>query len=585
MIHNQNSLAGLLTAQSENLTSKTLYMEKVNGEYKSYTYSEIQNDVNNLAKSFIKFGLKQYDKVAILSANCVNWAVTDYAALSIGLIDVPVYPTLLSNTIEFILENSESKLVFVQDAVQLAKVLEIDLTKMQIEKIIVMNDEHSSDSDMVINFSDFLDLGKEIDQEEINKCLAKTTRDDVATIIYTSGTTGMPKGVMLTHGNILSNVEGAVAVVPNSDDHVFLSFLPLSHIFERMFGHYMAMKFGATIAYAEGMETVAANMGEIRPTVMASVPRLYEKIYAKVIDSVEQGSPLKQKIFYWAVGVGKEVANNYTSVGKKPSGFLEFKYSLANKLVFKKLQDRVGGRLQYFVSGGGALMAEIAEFFTSAGLLILEGYGLTETSPVITVNRPEHFKFGFVGPTIPGVEMKIAEDGEIMTRGPHVMKGYYKNEKATKEVMTDDGWFLTGDIGYIDNDGFLKITDRKKNIIVTSGGKNIAPLPIEGALVMSKYIEQSLMIGDARNFCSVILTPCEESLAQYAKSNDISYSNLTELVNHEKIQSLVMSEIEKVNEKLARYETIKKFILVDRLFTIESGEMTPKLSIKKKNCS
>ena len=579
----ENSLARLLFDQVEKNSNKVLYMEKVDGNYKSFTRSEIHSTVLKLAKSFIQCGLQPKDKVAILSTNCVKWAITDFGCLSAGLIDVPIYPTLLSNTIEFILKNSETKFVFVQNSIQLKKVLEIDLSQTSVEKIVVMNDDTSGfEHEYLTTFTAFLDLGVSISDKYVHARLDATNNDDVATLIYTSGTTGMPKGVMLSHKNILSNVHAAATVVPKSEDHVFLSFLPLSHIFERMFGHYMAMFFGATVAYAESIETVAQNMGEIRPTVMASVPRLYEKIYAKVLDSVEQGSPLKQKIFFWALKVGKEVVNKYTSVGKKPSGLLAFKLGIANKLVFNKLKDRVGGRLEYFVSGGGALMAEIAEFFTSAGLLILEGYGLTETSPVITVNRPNHFKFGFVGQAIPGVEIKIQDDGEILTRGPHVMKGYFKNEEATNEVMTEDGWFKTGDIGYLDNDGFLKITDRKKNIIVTSGGKNIAPLPIEAALVRSKYIEQSLMIGDKRKFCAAILTPSEEALEQFAKAEGINYSSLTELVSHEKVKKLIDSEVEKVNDGLARYESIKKYILLDRVFTIESGEMTPKLSIKKK---
>jgi long-chain acyl-CoA synthetase len=362
---------------------------------------------------------------------------------------------------------------------------------------------------------------------------------------------------------------------------VFLSFLPLCHVFERMAGHYLACYSASTIAYAESIDTVAQNMGEVKPTVMTSVPRLYEKIYARVLESVESGSALKRKIFYWAIGVGREYVG--CIMNKKPVGAaLQLKRNLAFKLVFSKLADRVGGRLRFFVSGGAPLAKEIGEFFGAAGLMIYEGYGLTETSPVIAVNKEDNFRFGTVGQVIPGIEVKIADDGEILTRGPHVMLGYFNKDNETREVIDDEKWFHTGDIGFIDSDGFLTITDRKKNIIVTSGGKNIAPQPIENQLVTCKFIEQAMIIGDKKRFCSAVIVPAFETLEKWARENNIPYDNRRQLISLPVVRQLFKSDIDNVNNSLASYETIKDFVLADAPFSIETGELTPSLKIKRK---
>ncbi len=347
-----------------------------------------------------------------------------------------------------------------------------------------------------------------------------------------------------------------------------------------MAGHFLAISAGATIAYAESVETVAENLGEVKPTLMTSVPRLFEKIYARVIENAEAGSPLKRKIFWWAINTGEKYVDAKFK-GKIP-GFLNFKYNLATKLVFSKLHHRVGGNLRFFVSGGAPLPQEIAEFFYKAGILILEGYGLTETSPVIAVNREEKFKFGSVGPAVPGVEVKIAEDGEALTRGPHVMKGYYKNPEATTETIDKDGWLHTGDIGLLDEEGFLYITDRKKNIIVTSGGKNVTPATIENLLVTSPYIEQVMVVGDKRNYLTALIVPNFDALKKYADENGIRYSDIKELLINEKIYEDVDAEIQNLTKDLARFEQIKQFTLMSKEFTIEDGELTPTLKIKRK---
>ncbi len=432
-------------------------------------------------------------------------------------------------------------------------------------------------------FNETSDLGSQFlekNPDYVTKAMQNVDRSDWATIIYTSGTTGEPKGAVLTHGNFLSNIEDVISVIDLYSEDTYLSFLPLSHVFERMAGHFLSNHQGAAVAYAESIDTVAENMLEIRPTVMVSVPRLYEKIYARIIENVEMGSPVKRKIFYWSIGVGRKYVHHIMK--KQPIPFaLNARFKIAKKLVFDKLSERVGGRLRFFVSGGAPLSAEIAEFFASAGLIILEGYGLTETSPVISVNLLDNFKFGTVGPPLPSVEVKIAEDGEILTRGPHVMVGYFKKEEATKEVIDEEGWFHTGDIGLIDEDGFLKITDRKKNIIVTSGGKNIAPQPIENALTTTQYIEQAVVIGDKRKYCTAIIVPALEAVKNWAAEQGKTVNTYEDVLKLEGLRELIRQEIDKVNANLARYETIKNFIFAREPFSIDSGELTPSLKVKR----
>ncbi|MCK4754890.1 MAG: long-chain fatty acid--CoA ligase, partial [Calditrichia bacterium] len=360
-----------------------------------------------------------------------------------------------------------------------------------------------------------------------------------------------------------------------------LSFLPLSHILERTAGHYFSCYSAAMVAYAESIDAVAANMQEIKPTLMISVPRLYEKMYSRILEAVESGSPLKRKIFHWSVNVGRKYMKLIKEKDAVPIS-LKIKKGIASKLVFSKLKERVGGRLRYFISGGAPLSAEIGEFFNAAGLIILEGYGLTETSPGISFNRPESYKFGTVGMPLPGYEVKIAEDGEILTRGDHVMLGYLNKEEETKEVIDNEGWFYTGDIGFIDDEGYLTITDRKKNIIVTSGGKNIAPQPIENKLVTGKYIELAVVIGDNRKFCSAVIVPDREAAINWAQNANIDYDDIKTLINHPKFNAVLQNEIDLLTEDFSSFERIQKFILVSEPFSIESGELTPSLKVKRK---
>jgi long-chain acyl-CoA synthetase len=432
-----------------------------------------------------------------------------------------------------------------------------------------------------LTFADVQKRGEKLaeDQPDLFEELAlKVKPEDVASIIYTSGTTGVPKGVMLKHSNFVSNVHAVLKIIEFTHKDTVLSFLPLSHVLERMVTFAYLSK-GCSIAYAESIETVAENLLEVRPHIMVSVPRVFEKIYAKVMDNVLASSSLKRKIFFWAVKIGREYGKNKL-LNQPVSGSLQFKKKIAHKLVFSKIIEKTGGRVRFFVSGGAPLSKDIAEFFYAMGLIILEGYGLTETSPVIAVNTLEDIKFGSVGKLMPGVEVKIAEDGEILTKGPHVMKGYYKMEAETQEVIKD-GWFYTEDVGYLDDEGFLTITDRKKDLIVTAGGKNVAPQPIENILKTNPYISSAVVIGDKRKFISALIVPNFEKLEEYANANNISYSDYSDLVKNDMVVNFIESEINRATPGLASYEKVKKVALLDREFEIEKGEITPTLKVKR----
>lgn len=561
---------------------KTSLMKKVEGEFKGFSYQEFGERVKNFALGLASLGVTQGDRIALISENRPEWAISDFAILSIGATNVPIYPTITAQQIEYILKDSGSRLVIVSTPDLLEKVLQIFDNLPALQKVICMDDTESQ-QEYILKFDHVSKMGKEFEKnhpDHFDSAIKKVMPDDLCGIIYTSGTTGAPKGVMLTHNNLLSNVKAARSVIRIDETDSLLSFLPLCHSFERMAGHFLAVSAGATIAYAESVETVADNLGEVKPTLMTSVPRLFEKIYGRVIENANAGSPIKKKIFWWAVNTGdKYVAAKYKG---KISGGLKFKYNLATKLVFSKLHQRVGGNLRFFVSGGAPLPKEIAEFFYKAGILILEGYGLTETSPVITVNREEQFKFGSVGPALPDVEVKIANDGEVLTRGPHVMKGYYKNPEATAESIDKEGWLHTGDIGILDENGMLYITDRKKNIIVTSGGKNVTPATIENLLITSPFIEQTMVIGDKRNYLTALIVPSFPALKKFADENGISYSDVNDLLTNEKVYQAVDADVQNLTKDLARFEQIKRFTLMPKEFSIADDELTPTLKVKRK---
>ena len=578
-----NTIAELFLESVERLPEHPAYFDKINGEWQKLTFGEVGQIVENLAFGLAAAGIENGDKVAILSHNQSKWPMADFAITGLGAATVTVYPTLISSQIRYIIENSDTKLIFVEDEEQTAKVLEFLDSTPGLEKIVIMNDK-TNDDERFISFSELMKIGSEFKTKAdfTFRDRAKAVKpDDLLTLIYTSGTTGDPKGVMLSHNNLASNIKSGRQEILITPDDIFLSFLPLSHSFERMVGHLSAFSANSQVYYAESIETVAANMQEVHPTIVVAVPRFFEKVHGRVLDKVSNDPAIRQKIFYWALGVGQKSAKFLTR-GKKPTGFLATKFAIADKLVFSKLKERVGGALRFFVSGGAPLSKDIGEFFASANIPILEGYGLTETSPVITVNRTDLYKFGTVGATIDGVDVKIAEDGEILCKGDNVMLGYYKNPAATDEAIDSEGWFHTGDIGHFDEENYLIITDRIKNLLVTSGGKNIAPAQLENALIMSKYIEQCVAIGDRRQFVSALIVPMRENLIAWAESEGLSTADYNNLLNNPAVQELYDAELAKTMQGFSHYEIIKKFALLPDLWTIESGEITPSLKVKRK---
>jgi long-chain acyl-CoA synthetase len=573
-----------LTDKFRDIPDKCIMHVKENGKYRGINYKEFEEQTENFASGLSALGIKSGDKIAISSENRPEWVYSDMAVLGLGGIDVPLYPSLTADSQEFILNNSESACIIVSNKFQLNKILKIWHNCKKLKHVIVLNENDIEDkkSNNIYSFKEVQEMGKkykEINQNFFKEYIKSVSENDICTIIYTSGTTGDPKGVMLTHKNIISNVHAVLDSLPISSNDIFLSFLPLCHIFERMGGYYTGFACEGSVYYAESIELISQNILEVKPTIITTVPRLFERIYSKIIKNVEKEHVTKQKIFYWAVETGKKYA-----IQKKANNIsvkLKMEYKLAEKLVYSKLKDKMGGRLRFFVSGGAPLSREMGEFFEAIGVIILEGYGLTESSPVITVNRADDYKFGTVGKIIPGVQVKIASDGEILVKGPNVMQGYYKNKSETNEAIKD-GWLHTGDIGVFDPDGFLLITDRKKHLFKTSGGKYIAPAPIENLFLKSKYIDQFMLIGNHRMFLSALIVPDFESIQEYADSHKVSYSDIKDLINKKEIYDLIDKEISSLQKRLANYEKVRKFRILDQPFTIESGEITPSLKIKRK---
>jgi long-chain acyl-CoA synthetase len=545
------------------------------------SYREFADQVQDLSLGLLELGLTPGDRVAILSENRPEWAIADYACLTARCTDVPIYPTLPSKQVEYNLCDSGAVAILVSTRHQLEKVHALRQRVPALRHVIAFDEEAAGSG--VLSLAEVRAQGRAARSRRTSwKADALEVKpEDLATLIYTSGTTGDMKGVMLTHGNITSNVTICRELFDFGATDECLSFLPLSHIFERMFGHYSMFNAGVLITYAESVDTVAADMERWRPTLMASVPRLYEKIYGRVLERVRGGSALKRRLFFWAKSVGENWVELRLAKQPVPAG-LGAKQWLGDHLVFAKLRARTGGRLRFFISGGAPLSPEIARFFHAAGMPILEGYGLTETSPVIAVNTFEHLRLGTVGLPIPGVDVKIAPDGEILTRGPNVMVGYYRKPDATAEAVDEEGWFHTGDIGMLDPDGFLRITDRKKDIIVTAGGKNIAPQPIEALAKTSKFVSNAVMLGDRRRFPIMLVVPNLQTLTAWAAGQGIRSADTEALLAIPKVQSKMDREVRTTLRDLAGYEVPKKLLLLPRDFSVESGELTPTLKIKRR---
>lgn len=556
---------------------------KKDGQWVDVSLTEFSNTVRHFSIALRSLGAKTGDRVAILAENRPEWTMSDFAIMAAGAVSVPIYPTLLPWQIEYIINDSGSVVVICSSEEQLRKIQEIRGHCPSINHV-VLCDPMLKLPEGVKTFRSVVEMGSAQEKSEgrarFDQLLRERKPDDLATIVYTSGTTGNPKGAMLTHGNITSNVMATADMIDFKPGWIALSILPLSHILERMVDFWYFYR-GGVVAYAESVVKVADNLQEVKPHTFAAVPRLFEKMRARIMDNVAASSEKKQKIFRWALKVGEQRLPYRVENRPMPLG-LAIKSALADKLVFGKILARLGGNVRFVVSGGAPLSAELAAFFIGAGVEIFEGYGLTETSPVIAVNIPGKRRVGTVGPIIPGVECKIASDGEILTRGPHVMKGYFNNPEATAAAIDPDGWFRTGDIGEIDSDGFLKITDRKKDLIINAYGKNIAPQPLEGLLKTSPYIGTPVLIGDRRKFLAVLIVPNFEKLERDAKQLGVDITSRDHMVSDPQVRELFQNEINRFNMNLDRQEKIRRFTLLPQDFSIETGEMTPSLKVKRK---
>jgi len=555
---------------------------KRDGVWQHISSQKMIERIGRVALGLYSLGLRKGDRVAVLATNSPEWILTDAACQFAAVLDVPIYPTLAANSVRYILDDSGARVLVIEDLAAYERV-RVEIAQCDSIEKFVFFDNAGVDIDKAMSFAELEERGRELaeDQPELlNSLMGSTSRDDIATIIYTSGTTGEPKGVMLTHANIISNVFDAGEEYDFSEDDVSLSVLPLCHIFERT-GMYLYILNGMAVHYAESIEKIPDNLQEVRPTIFIGVPRIFEKVYARARLKAARSNKIREGIFDWAIAVATEFSLISDRDGPIPLA-LSIKHSLADKLVYRKLRDFFGGRLRACITGGAALSDDIYLIFTGAGITIYQGYGLTETSPVISSNNPQSGRLGTVGKAIRNVEIRIAHDGEIEARGPGVMAGYYNKPEATREAFTDNGWFRTGDIGEIDEDGFLRITDRKKELLKTSGGKYIAPSHIEQMIRSSKFISQVVLIGDGRKFPSALIVPNFEMLESYADHKALDLKTPAEFCSDARIIDLIERQIAQHTTGLSQYEKVKKFVLIENEMTVDGSELTPTLKVRRR---
>ena len=555
------------------LDARDFLGHKQNDNWSWLSWSEVSELVEHIGQGIIALGIDQGSKIAIAAENSPYWVISDLAILSSACVSVPIYSTSTAKQMSFIINHSEAKVIFVSHGL-LTDELKNELSMLPcLKHIVVISDKKPLDETLkppYMSFEELASKGTEVKSKSLFDRIGSIEPETLSTIMYTSGTTAQPKGVMLTHKNILSNCQANIKALPVRDNDVSLSFLPLSHAFERTAGLYTLLYAGTKIAYAESITKITANLAEINPSVFCCVPRVLEKVYNAVLDKIEQSPKLAQKLFHAGVNKGKQ---------KKTSSIL---YRLSERIFFKKIRAKLGTNLEYIVSGGAALSPKVASFFSAIGIRILEGYGLTETSPVVCVNRPDSIRIGSVGPPIDKVSVKIAEDGEILVKGPNIMKGYYKDEESTQNVIDAEGYFHTGDIGQLDDDGHLKITDRKKEMIVTSGGKNVAPGPLENELQSFDLIEQACVLGDGQKYLAALIVPSMTALENRAKRESVNFTDTAELIETDNCRTWIQNIVDEVNASRASYETIKRFKLIPTEFSIEREEITPTLKLKRR---
>jgi long-chain acyl-CoA synthetase len=578
------SVPDMLRRNAVAYAGQTAISYKKDGEWIALTYDHLYERVLMAGRGLRKVGVAAGDRVAIFSENRAGWVIADLGIQAVRAIPVPIYATNTPEQAAYVLNHAGCKVVFVSNRLQYNKLLKIREQIPGVETVIGFERFLGEKSLPVHTLYQLSEISHPISGEEraeIEGEIAAIQADDLLTLIYTSGTTGIPKGVMLTQRNVLFDAwYGLKHLGGLQPGEVFLSFLPLSHILERTAGYYAPLMSGCHVAFAESVEKVVENILEVRPTAMVSVPRLFEKIYSRIYENVHLASPLKKKLFHWAVEVGRAYVDQ-RYIRRQPVGLIGLQHRLAERLVFAKIRQRFGGRLRFFLSGGAPLDKTINEFLWIIGIPTFEGYGLTESSPAVTLNSPAAIRFGSVGKTLEFTEVRIEEDGELLVRGPQVMQGYYLDEEATAATV-QDGWLRTGDIARIDEDGYVFIVDRKKELIVTAGGKNIAPQPLENALKLDKHISQAFVFGDRKPFLVALVTANVERLIAFAQQQKIDYIDLEDLASNEKVHKLFTERIGLLNEKLPPYETIKKFVVLARDFSIEGGELTPTLKLRRK---
>lgn len=584
-VANFGTLHRMFFARAEDLGDAAMVMEGKSGEYRPISWNSMAEEVREAASGLLSLGVAKGDRVAIMAYNRPQWLVADIAIMAVGAITVPIYHTSSEATTARILGKSGARVAFVARSDKAEMLVSCSAL---LETIISLDPIGVDDAGAcAMDYNALKVKGRQhledSGRNDIQERMGSTGAGDVATIIYTSGTTGDPKGVMLTHANILSDAEAGLMAQPVGPEDIHLSFLPLSHVLERTVGQFLMIMAGTTIAYATSILRVADNIPDVRPTVMVAVPRFFEKLHTKVLDALGEAPAIRQKIFHWGMGVGRR-RNGMMMKGQKPGPVLESQYKVADHLVFSKLKDKLGGRLRFFVSGGAPLAPEIIEFFMAAGIQIMEGYGLTESSPVVSVNPLGALRPGTVGKPLFGVEVKVAEDGELLVKGPIVMKGYYRDEEATAEVIRD-GWLYTGDLAEIE-DGYIRITGRKKDILITSGGKNVSPAVIENLIVEDDLIAQVMVYGDNRNYLTALVVPNYERAAAMAER--IGLGDLPEeerapvkLAANKQFHDILMKRIEEHTVDLASYERVKKIFLLDRELTEADGELTPTMKVKR----
>ena len=564
----------LFAYQLQNFPKQDALCGKTGGEWKKYSSAEIKKQADLFSLGLLEMGLTKGDRVGLVSNNRPEWNIADLGMLQIGVVNVPVYTTLSESETAFIFNDCQVRLVIVSDPLLCKKVLAIKKDIPSLREVVAF--ETMSEAK---NWSEILEKGKTSRRSaEMESIMQGIQPNDLATLIYTSGTTGNPKGVMLSHNNIVSNVVDCKLLAPATPEHVALSFLPLCHTYERLLTYWYMYK-GTSIYYAENMDKIFDNIREIKPHFFSTVPRLLEKVYERILEKGMEQKGIKKALFFWAVNLGLRYELNNAN-----GSFYALQLKVAGALVFSKWREALGGRVIAIISGGAALQPRLARVFNAAGIVVLEGYGLTETSPVVAVNNfePDSIRFGTVGPVIPNVQVKIADDGEVLCKGPNVMIGYYNRPDLTAEVIDPDGWFHTGDIGMIVENRFLKITDRKKEIFKTSGGKYIAPQAIENKLKESPFIEQLMVIGENRKFPAALIVPSFSHLKGWCEHKNIPYSSPEEMIRNAEVIQRIQQEVEAFNQNLSHYEQVKKMELLPREWTTASGDLTPTLKLKRK---